>query len=214
MTGMTRAFWAANSNDMKKNLIINIGRQFGSGGKDIALQLGQLLGIPVYDKELIAQAAQDSGFSKELFENMDEKKNFFSAFSIEVENFVNDSGLFKIQSETIMNIAAQGPAIIVGRCSDYILRDYDNTVDVFITAPVEDRIARTMEKEQLDEAEAATLVGKKDRQRESYYNYYTFGNWGTASNYDLCIDSSILGIKGTAELLAHYIRTVKEQREA
>ena len=198
---------------MKKNLIINIGRQFGSGGKDIAMFLGRLLDIPVYDKELITKAAQDSGFSKELFETMDEKKNFFSILTIGVENFVNDNGLFKIQSETIMNIAENGPAIIVGRCSDYILRDYGNTVDIFITAPMEDRIVRTMQKENLSREEAEILVGKKDRQRESYYNYYTFGNWGCASNYDLCIDSSILGLEETANLLANYIRKVQDQKE-
>ena len=175
--------------------------------------LGRLLDIPVYDKELIAQAAQDSGFSKELFENMDEKKNFFSILSVGVDNFVNDNGLFKIQSETIMNIADKGPAIIVGRCSDYILRDQGNTVDIFISAPVEDRVTRTMVKEKLSRAEAEVLVCKKDRQRESYYNYYTFGNWGCASNYDLCIDSSILGIEGTANLLEGYIRKVQDQKE-
>lgn len=197
---------------MEKKIIINIGRQFGGGGLGVANELGRKLGIPVYDKELIAKAAQDSGFSKAIFETSDEKKRFFSLSSIfanrfgETENYMSDRGLFKMQSETIRKIAEQGPAIIVGRCSDYILRDMENTFNVFLTSPLEVRAARIAERSGVSLEEAEKIAEEKDRKRSDYYNYYTFGNWGHASTYDLCLDSSLLGIEGTADFIIDFAR--------
>ena len=197
---------------MDKKIIINIGRQFGGGGLGVAYELGKKLGIPVYDKELIKKAAQDSGFSKEVFEESDEKKRLFSLSSIfanrfsETENYMSDRGLFKMQSETIRNIAVQGSAVIVGRCSDYILRDMDCALNVFLTSPIEVRAARLSERLGISVEDAEKLAEEKDSKREEYYNYYTFGNWGVASTYDLCLDSSILGIEGTAEYIIDFAR--------
>ena len=198
---------------MKKNIIITIGRQFGCGGKRIAEALGSKLGIPVYDHELIIKAAQESGFSAEFFERSDEKKRFFSLTSIfagsynsDTENYMSDKGLFKIQCETIQSIAEQGSAIIVGRCSDYVLRDRKNTLNVFLTSPLEDRVKRISETEGVTLEKAEEIVEKQDKNREEYYNYYTFGNWGVASNYDLCLDSSIAGIEGTADIIIEFAR--------
>ena len=198
---------------MKKDIIITIGRQFGSGGKCVAEVLGRKLGIPVYDQELIMKAAQESGFSAEFFEQSDEKRRFFSlssifatAYSSETENYMSDKGLFRIQCETIRNIAAQGPAVIVGRCSDYVLRDMENKLDVFLTSPLEKRAARVAERQGIDYAKALETVEREDRNREEYYNYYTFGNWGVASNYDLCIDSDKLGDEGTADMIIEFAR--------
>lgn len=198
---------------MKKNIIITIGRQFGCGGKRIAEALGSKLGIPVYDHELIIKAAQESGFSAEFFERSDEKKRFFSLTSIfagsynsDTENYMSDKGLFKIQCETIQSIAEQGSAIIVGRCSDYVLRDRKNTLNVFLTSPLEDRVKRISETEGVTLEKAEEIVEKQDKNREEYYNYYTFGNWGVASNYDLCIDSSIAGIEGTADIIIQFAK--------
>lgn len=198
---------------MKKDIIITIGRQFGCGGKRIAEALGSKLGIPVYDHELIVKAAQESGFSAEFFERSDEKKRFFSLTSIftgsynaETENYMSDKGLFNMQCETIKSIADQGSAIIVGRCSDYVLRDRENTLNVFLTSPLEDRVKRIAEIEGLEIDKAEEYVEKQDRNREDYYNYYTFGNWGVASNYDLCIDSSIAGIEGTADIIIEFAK--------
>ena len=197
---------------MEKKIIINIGRQFGGGGLGVAHELGKKLGIPVYDKELIKKAAQDSGFSKEVFEESDEKKRFFSLSSIfangfsDTENYMSDRGLFKMQSQTIMAIAEQGSAIIVGRCSDYILRDMDFTLDVFLTSPLEVRAARLAERLGITVEEAERLAEEKDRKRAEYYNYYTFTDWGVASTYDLCIDSSILGIEGTADFIIDFAK--------
>lgn len=197
---------------MEKKIIINIGRQFGGGGLGVAYELGKKLGIPVYDKELIAKAAQDSGFSKGIFEESDEKKRLFSLSSIfasrfgDTENYMSDRGLFKMQSETIRKIAEQGSAIIVGRCSDYILRDMECTLDVFLTSPLEVRAARIAERSGLSLEEAEKLAEEKDKNRAKYYNYYTFTDWGVASTYDLCLDSSVLGIEGTADLIIEFAR--------
>ena len=197
---------------MEKKIIINIGRQFGGGGLGVAYELGKKLGIPVYDKELIAIAAQDSGFSKGIFEESDEKKRLFSLSSIfasrfgDTENYMSDRGLFKMQSETIRKIAEQGSAIIVGRCSDYILRDMECTLDVFLTSPLEVRAARIAERSGLSLEEAEKLAEEKDRNRAEYYNYYTFTDWGVASTYDLCLDSSVLGIEGTADMIIEFAR--------
>lgn len=199
---------------MKDNeLIINVGRQFGSGGKLVALALGRKLGIPVYDQELIAKAAEQSGFSKELFANSDEKRNLLalSSFIVDVgrfgsaDNYMSDNQLFVIQSNVIRSLADKGPAIFIGRCSDYILRDR-KCLDVFVTATDEVRIKRIAERMNITPEQADSLMRKKDRTRETYYNYYTFGNWGVASNYDLCVDSSVLGIEGTADMIIDFCR--------
>ena len=210
----THRFLAVNYRrlDMEKKIIINIGRQFGGGGLGVADELGKRLGIPVYDKELITKAAQDSGFSAEFFEQTDEKKSFFSLSSFfgggysVTENYMSDRGLFKMQSDTIERIAEQGSAIIVGRCADYILRDHDNTLNIFLTSPDEIRAERIAERKDITIEAAAKLIEEKDKKRAEYYNYYTFGNWGVASNYDLCIDSSILGIEGTAEFIIDFAK--------
>lgn len=198
---------------MGKNIIINIGRQFGGGGLGVASELGRKLGIPVYDKELIRKAAQDSGFSAELFEQSDEKRRTFSLSSIftsiytsPMENYMSDNGLFEIQCETIRKIAEQGSAVIVGRCSDYVLRDFDNTLNVFLTSPLSVRVERICERHDLPAEKAEALILQKDKSREEYYNYFTFGNWGVASTYDLCVDSSILGIEGTADFIIDFAR--------
>lgn len=198
---------------MEKKLIINIGRQFGGGGLGVASELGRKLEIPVYDRELIAKAAQDSGFSAALFEQSDEKRRIFSLsaiftsiYSSPTENYMSDKDLFEIQCETIRRIAEQGSAIIVGRCSDYILRDMDCTLNVFLTSPLEERVKRICERHGLCEEKAEALILQKDKAREEYYNYYTFGNWGVASTYDLCIDSSRLGLEGTADFIIDFAK--------
>ncbi len=199
---------------MEKKTLIVIGRQFGSGGKLVAEAIGRKLGIPVYDKELISKAAEDSGFSKEIFTKSDEKRNFFSIFSLSSllssgrfgpggDNYVGDNEIFKIQSKVITDIAEAGSAVFVGRCADYLLRD-KGRLSVFVTAPEQDCVARVMERTGLSKGEAAELIKKKNRSREAYYNFFSFGDWGVAANYDLCIDSSILGIEGTADAIIRF----------
>lgn len=191
--------------------IINVGRSFGSGGGYVAKAIGAKLGIPVYDNELISKAAEESGYSKSLFAKGEEKRSLFSVSSFFASGrlgysdsgYVNDNVLFRIQSEVIRSIADRGDAIIIGRCADYILRDR-KCLDVFVCAPLEYRIGRLVESEKISPEEAEDLIRRKDRTRETYYNYYTFGAWGSASNYDLCVDSSILGIDGTADYIIDF----------
>lgn len=192
--------------------IITIGRQFGSGGLGVANEIGKKLGIKVFDKELITKASQESGFSKALFTKTDEKRSLWNLSSYfvtgrfgSVQTYVGDNDLFKIQSDVIREIAMDGSAIFVGRCSNYILRDL-NTLNVFVTAPLSDRIKRVAERSSLTNEEAKNLIDKNDRTRETYYNFFTFGSWGSASDYDLCVDSSILGIEGTAEMVIDFGR--------
>ncbi len=198
---------------MAKKILITIGRQFGSGGKAVAHILGHKLGIPVYDNELIVEAAKKSGFSKDLFEGSDEKKRPFSLSSIFSsnryghfsDNYINDADLFRIQSETIRSLAEKGSAIFVGRASDFVLRDM-GSIDVFLTSPLEVRKGFVAEREGITPEAAGEMILKREKEREAYYNYLTFGNWGVASNYDLCVDSSLLGFEGTADLIIEFIR--------
>lgn len=195
----------------KEIRIINIGREFGSGGRAVAAELGRLLGIPVYDNELITKAAEESGFSKQLFAGKDEKRSLFSISSFfssgrysMSDNYLSDNELFKIQGNVIRKLADESPCIFIGRCSDYILRDRNDTLDVFVCAPMEERINRICERENLSREDAEDLIIRKDRTRKTYYDYFTFGDWGMASNYDLCIDSSKLGIEGTAQFIIDF----------
>lgn len=188
---------------MENRIIINIGRQFGSGGRTVASIIGEELGVEVYDNELILKAAERSGVKPEFFRHNDEKKRFFTfGYS---QNAINDEGLFKIQSDTIRGIAESGSAIFVGRAADYVLRDM-KCLDVFVCAPFEWRRDLVSERAKMSPEDAAKLIQKKDKTRESWYNFFTFGNWGVASNYDLCLDSSILGLEGTADFIIDFAR--------
>ena len=195
-----------------EHTIINIGRQFGSGGRDIAQAIGLKLGIPVYDNELIVKAAQQSGFNPDLFRKSDEKRRFLRLGSLFNSNRygrfssgLNDVELFRIQSDVIRKIAAEGPAIFIGRASNYILRDFD-CLNVFICAPMEVRKNYVRRREELPEDKAAEIIFKRDRDRAEFYNFFSFGHWGKSSDYHLCIDSSILGIEKTADYIIGFGR--------
>ncbi len=185
---------------MEDKVIINIGRQYGSGGRRVAEALSAKLGISVFNYEIINEAARKSGIRADLFERREEKKRFFSLFS---DSFINDETIFNIQSEVIREIAEKQSAIFVGRASDYVLRDMD-CLDVFLSCPLELRKFFIARRRSVTEEEAVEIIKKVDKERESYYNFFTFGNWGLASNYDLCLDTSVLGIDGTADLIIEF----------
>ena len=194
------------------NTIINVGRSFGSGGGFVGKAIGKKLGIPVYDNELISRVAEEEGYSKSLFAKAEEHSlfsvsSFFASgrLSYMDSGYVNDNVMFKIQSEVIRSIAAKDHAIIIGRCADYILRDLP-CLNVFVCAPMEFRIKRLVENENMTQDQAETLIRRKDKTRSTYYNYYTFGAWGEASNYNLCVDSSVLGIEATADYIIDFGR--------
>lgn len=201
-----------------KNIIINVGRQLGSGGMIIAKMLAEDFGCKFYDKELLNLAAKESGFSEKFFEQNDEKKGFFrSLFHVHApfvsdNNFYNNKlsqeSLFQFQSDAIRKAAQTDSCVFVGRCADYVLRDFDNTVSVFITADLKERVERICERHNCGEEEARKIIESKESTRSSYYNYYTGKVWGHATSYDLCINSSVLGIDGTEQFVKDFIKKV------
>lgn len=204
---------------MDGNYVINIGRQIGSGGKSIGEIVSHRLGIGLYDKELINLAAEESGFATELFEHADEYRSrgaFSSLIGYLRVPFAGDDGgvtdvlsgdaLFKIQSDVIRKIADRESCIFVGRCADYILRDFPRTVNVFITADSEDRQARISSRLGVSPQEALAVMQRGDSRRASYYNYYSSRKWGAAETYHLCVNSSVMGIEGTAEMIIDFAR--------
>lgn len=196
---------------MSTNVVFTIGRQFGSGGRQVGKTLAQKLGIPFYDKELIAISARDSGLSEALFSNADEKTTSSIFYSLVMGNYPMASGalgvtemplndqLFLIQSKTIKRLASEGSCVIVGRCADYILRDMDNVVNVFIHADLKNRVERAIRVYEVPENKAEDVCLKTDKQRANFYNYYSDRKWGMCRTYDLSLDSGMLGIEGCAE---------------
>ena len=198
-------------------IIICIGRQLGSGGHDIGRMLALDFQAKYYDREILNLAAKESGFSERFFEQNDERKGFLrSLFNIQTPHLGGDGSmyrssntqdnLFQFQSEAMKKAAAQESCVFVGRCADYILRDQPNLVTVFITAPLEFRIRQVMNKEGITETMALKKIQQGEEERANYYNYYTGKKWGHATGYDLCIDSSILGLTATEKLIADFIR--------
>lgn len=203
---------------MNNNYVINIGRQLGSGGREIGAKLAELLDISYFDKELINIASRESGLCEEFFEKADEKTTqsfvgrifgirspFINDGTIPYDNCLSNDALFKIQSDVIRKLADEKSCLFVGRCADYILRENPRCVNVFICSSMEDRIKRLCSKMNINPDEAEELIEKTDRKRASYYNYYSYKEWGAASTYHLCIDSSALGIDGTVEFLKLFV---------
>ena len=203
---------------MAKNIIITVARQYGSGGREIGLRLGELLGVKAYDKELITMAAQKSGISTDVLDHVDEKatnsllytlamgSSFFNSAAQNMNIPINDK-LFMTQSEIIREIAGSESCVIVGRCADHVLRNAENRISIFIYAPKDFRVDRIIERhEGIDDKAAKDLAQKTDKRRINYYNYYTGKKWGSPENYHIMMDSSVLGIEGTAQALAAIIK--------
>lgn len=202
---------------MKTNMIITIGRQYGSGGKEIGSKLAEALGIQLYDKEMLARAAKESGICEEIFETHDEKPTNSFLYSLVMDTYsmgytgntytdmpINHK-VFLAQFDTIKKIADEGPCILVGRCADYALESYDNVLSVFIHADLDARIRRIARIYDLADNKAKDIITKTDKKRASYYNYYTNKKWADSSSYELCLNSAKLGIDGTVKALEQYI---------
>ena len=196
--------------------VITIGRQLGSGGKKIGEELAARFGISCYDKELIQMASQESGLGREFFEQADEKTRFSifggllglrSSYMDEgyVNNYLCNEYLFKIQSDVIRHLADEQSCIFVGRCADYILREYPRCINVFISAETKDRIRRICDNQQISAGKAKELIERTDKKRAGYYNYYSNKTWGMAASYHLCINSSVFGISGTADYIQDFV---------
>ena len=202
---------------MNEHFVINIGRQLGSGGRDIAAIIARRLGIKLYDKELINLAAEQSGLCAEFFEKADEKESRnvlstmigylrspFAGGCANVPNVLSNDALFKIQSDVIRDLAEHESCIFVGRCADYILREHPRRVDIFISADDSDRVRRICTRTGCTAEEARTRMERGDAQRADYYNYYSSRTWGEAATYHLCVNSSVLGDEGTADFILEF----------
>lgn len=197
--------------------VITIGRQFGSGGREIGEKLAAHFGIKFYDKEILTEAAKESGICEEMIKIHDERPTSSFLYNLVMDTYsfgynastISDMPIshkvFLAQFDCIKKFADEGPCVIVGRCADYALKDYENCINIFIHADEDTRINRIMEKHNISSQKAKEMIQKKDKQRQSYYNYYSSNKWGRSDTYDLTIDSSILGIDGTVEMLVHFI---------
>ena len=204
------------------NTIITIGRQFGSGGKEIGEKVAAHFNIPCYDKELLNRAAKESGFCQEMLENHDERPTTSFLYNLVMDTYsfgYNASSfmdmpishkVFLAQFDTIKRIAEESSCVIVGRCADYALSDIKNCINLFIYGEEEQKIQRVMKKYGLSEQKALDLMVKKDKQRQSYYNYYSSKKWGRADTYDLCINSSKFGIQGSVDLIIQSIENFEK----
>lgn len=200
-------------------MILNIGRQLGSGGREIAKRIAQDLNMKYLDKELILLAAKESGIASEMFEKADECTQLTGGFwgfhlpwlsSLPFSSGLTNDCLFQIQSEVITKEATQHDCVFVGRCADYILRQRKDCLNVFISADENDRIQRLQAHLNIKEDEARNLIEKIDKQRAAYYNFYTNKTWGDAASYHLCLNSSVLGIDKSCEIIKQFITQWKE----
>ncbi len=198
---------------MKNPLIITIGREYGSGGREIGQALAKRLGIAFYDKELITLAAKKSGLSDEFIASNEQRVRSGLMHSLAASSayhtgfFANQylplaENIFIAQSQVIRTIADKESAVIVGRCADYVLEGRENTINVFIHAPIEARVKRIMALHGVDEAAAMKEIARSDKERGNHYFRYTDMKWGKAQNYDICINSALMGIEKTVEVLA------------
>ncbi len=208
---------------MSSNYIITITRQYGSGGHDIGKCLADKLDIPFYDKELISIAAKESGISPEIFNNVDETAtnsllyslstglyNFGNSFSSINDLPVNDQ-LYILQHKIIKDLASKGTFVVVGRCADYVLKDLQNVVKVFIYADIDSRVKRAIARNEIDPARAKQAVQKADKRRANYYSFYSGKKWGLADNYDLCINTTNISTDQATDIIMKYIDIIDKK---
>ena len=199
---------------MTPKVVISIGRQFGSGGRILGSTLAKRFDMKFYDNEIITEAAKQSGFDEKLIVEKDEKpvqSTFFANIQHVIsgnDSAISDENIFKIQSQAIRKVAAESNCVIMGRCSDYVLRDYPYSLSVFFSSPLEDRIQRVCERCNINDREKARqLIEKEDSMRAKYYNYFTGKIWGDAKSYHFCIDVSLLGLERTADFVCKLLKT-------
>lgn len=205
--------------DRNANYVITIGRQFGSGGRELGRMLAKRLGIGYYDKELLAQAARKAGMAESFFESTDERmpKMMGSAMGFSMgfgqlpwyngTAILTDS-VYSALADVMEQLAGKEPCVIVGRSADFVLRNSPTPlITLFVQAPMDVRVKRILERaDKATEKEARTLAEKTDKLRASYYNFYTDKRWGDSTSYDLCFDSSVIGMEDMCDLIAEYIR--------
>ena len=199
-----------------ENIYITIGREFGSGGREIGKKVAQALGIPYYDKELLAVAAEESGLSHEFLKNYDEKptNSFLYSLVMGQQNLLTgvqgttvEQLAAKAQRDAVLSVAEKGSCVIVGRCADYILRDKPGLVRVFICADHDARVRRVCRRDGVSEKEAEEKMRRVDKARASYYSFHTDRKWGAAESYDMCVNSSLRGTQAAADLILRFCKS-------
>ena len=195
-------------------MIITIGRQHGSNGHAVAETLAKRLNIPCYSKEIVDRTARDSNFSHEVIRSYDEKR--ISPFMAPSTHFFGMDEGFRLnmqiasaQFEAIRSLADEGDAVFVGRCADYVLRSREDLVRIFLMADMPYRIKTVMERKSLSRDQAKKLIREVDKDRSSYYRYYTDQTWGDSGCYDLCLNVGRVGIEGAAESIEAFIKAIK-----
>lgn len=210
---------------MSKNILITIARQVGSGGREVGELVAKNLGIDYHDKSLISMAAEKSGLSPEVLHNTDEKATPSFLYSIAMGGMgmvpfthgmpydtpINDR-LFVLQSGIIEELAKDHSCVFIGRCADFVLRDFDNVLKVFIYASPEKRAETIAKRNDISLAEARNLATKLDKKRSSYYGYYTSKKWGRSENYDLMIDTTKIGTEGAAKIIEEYVKLMNTEK--
>lgn len=209
------------------NTVITIGRQYGSAGHEIGEMVAKHFGIRFCDKDILTRAAKDSGFCEEMIKNHDERPTSSFLYNLVMDTYsfgYNSSAfvdmpishkVFLAQFDAIKAFADEGPCVIVGRCADYALSDRKNVLNIFIYADDDFRIKEIQKHDSnLSDKAAKDLFEKKDKQRQSYYNYYSSKKWGRAESYDLCINSSKLGIEDTVKLIVQYVEDFEKHASA
>lgn len=204
---------------MSEKFVINVGRQLGSGGREISSELAKRLDISYYDKELLNVASEESGLCKEFFEKADEQASqpltgglfgmrfpFGGNSAMNTMNYLSNDALFQIQSDAIRKLAEERSCLFIGRCADYILRDYPRCVNIFISASLPFRIERIARIENISPAKAEEKIIHVEKRRAEFYNYYSNKRWGAAESYHFCIDSSVLGIGKTTDFIEQFVR--------
>lgn len=200
---------------MDAHYAININRQICSGARTVAKFIASELDINVYDKTLLKSASEASGFDQEFFRKSDEetsRKRLRSLFLSHLtdggmsRNYTSNESMFKLQSDAIREIHSKEDCIFIGRCANYILRDSDRILNVFLTANAEDRIRRVCDNRHCSERQARSLIEDADRKRASYFNYYTGRNWGDAATYHLCLSTSVFSEERCAEIILDIAR--------
>ena len=205
---------------MDKKIVLTVARQFGSGGHDVAKKVSELLDIPFYDREIIGLAAKKSGLSENLFDGLDEKPTTSLLYSLVMGvqsgtgaywrygDMTGADNVFRIQSQIIRSIAEKDSCVIVGRCADYILREEERLINVFVRADIDYRTQRIMEKYDMKEKVALDYINKTDKRRGSFYNFYKNIIWGNVDNYDLSIATDKIGVDKAAQMIVEYIKCV------
>lgn len=207
--------------------VYTIGREFGSMGQLVGEKLAERLGIKFYDKELLQQAAKDSGFCEEIFENHDEKPTNSFLYSLVMDTYSTGSyatapfldmplnhKVFLAQFDTIKKIADQESCVIVGRCADYALANYPDVINIFVHADLEDRIKLISKRMDITENKAKDIILKNDKQRASYYNYYTSKKWGDTRSYDLTLNTSKITVDDCVDMIINYRNFADKKKES